>query len=45
VLEGYNLKPVRSVYEYPLEAFLHVPEVNDEVERELPLLARTVTKW
>jgi hypothetical protein len=35
VVEGYNLEPVRSVYEYPLGALFHVPEVNDEVEREL----------
>jgi ribonuclease HI len=34
-VEGYNLKPVRSVYECPLGALLHVPEVNDEVEREM----------
>jgi hypothetical protein len=32
VVEGYNLEPVCSVYEYPLGALLHVPEVNDEVE-------------
>jgi hypothetical protein len=26
VAEGYNLEPVRSVYEYPPVALLHVPE-------------------
>jgi hypothetical protein len=25
----YDLEPVRSVYDYPLEALLHVPNVND----------------
>jgi hypothetical protein len=28
VVEGYNLEPVHSVYEYPLGVLLHVPEVN-----------------
>jgi hypothetical protein len=32
VVEGYNLEPVRSVYDYPLGALLHMPEINDEVE-------------
>jgi hypothetical protein len=31
----YDLEPVRSVYDYPLETLLHVPNVNDVVEREL----------
>jgi hypothetical protein len=45
VVEGYNLEPVRSVYEYPLEALLIMPEINDEVERELSsILAMTVIK-
>jgi hypothetical protein len=35
VVEGYNLEPVRSVFEYLLWVLLHLPEVNDEVEREL----------
>jgi hypothetical protein len=35
VVKGFNLKPVQSVYEYSLVALLDVPEVNDEVEREL----------
>jgi hypothetical protein len=39
-VEGYNLEPVRSVYEYPIGALLHVPEVNDEVERELSSISR-----
>jgi hypothetical protein len=40
VVEGYNLEPVRSVYEYPLVVLLHVPEVNDDVERELSSISR-----
>jgi hypothetical protein len=39
-VEGYNLESVRSVYEYPLGAILHVPEVNDEVERELSSISK-----
>jgi hypothetical protein len=31
----YDLDSVRSVYDYPLEALLHVPNVNDMMEREL----------
>jgi hypothetical protein len=31
----YDLEPVRSVYDYPLEALLHVPNANDVVERKL----------
>jgi hypothetical protein len=31
----YDLEPVLSVYDYPLEALLHVPNVNDVVDREL----------
>jgi hypothetical protein len=38
---GYHdLKPVRSVYDYPLEALLHEPNVNDVVERELTSVGR-----
>jgi hypothetical protein len=40
VVEGYYLEPVRSVYEYPLGALLHVPEVNNEVERKLSFISR-----
>jgi hypothetical protein len=40
VVEGYNLKPVRSVYEYLLGALLHMPEINDEVERELSSISK-----
>jgi hypothetical protein len=29
MVEDYDLKPVRSVYDYPLEALLHVPNVTD----------------
>jgi hypothetical protein len=35
MVDDYNLKPVRSVYEYPLGTLLHMPEVNDEVGRKL----------
>jgi hypothetical protein len=35
MFEDYNLKPVRSVYDYPFEALLHVPNVNDVVEQKL----------
>jgi hypothetical protein len=31
----YDLDSVRSVYDYPLEALLHVPNVNDMMDREL----------
>jgi hypothetical protein len=30
-----TIKKVWSVYDYPLEALLHVPNVNDVVEQEL----------
>jgi hypothetical protein len=40
VVEDYNLEPVRSVYEYPLEALLHMPEINDEAERELSSISK-----
>jgi hypothetical protein len=36
----YDLEPVRSVNDYPLEAFLHVPNVNDVVVRELTSVGR-----
>jgi hypothetical protein len=36
----HYLEPVRSVYDYPLEALLHVPNVNDVVERELTSVGR-----
>jgi hypothetical protein len=39
LIGDYILKPVRPVYEYPLRA-LHVPEVNDEVERKLPSISK-----
>jgi hypothetical protein len=35
IVGDYDLEPVRSVYNYPLEALLHVPNVNDVVEWEL----------
>jgi hypothetical protein len=31
----YDLEPVRSVYYYPFEALLNVPNVNNVVEQEL----------
>jgi hypothetical protein len=37
---GYNLESVCSVYDYPLEALLHVLNVNDVVEQELTSVAR-----
>jgi hypothetical protein len=40
MVEDYDLKPVRSVYEYPLEALQHVPNVNEVVEQELVSVAR-----
>jgi hypothetical protein len=36
----YDLEPVRSVYVYPLEALLYVPNVNDVVEQELTSVGR-----
>jgi hypothetical protein len=35
MVEDIDLEPVRSVYDYLLEAILHVPNVNDVVEQEL----------
>jgi hypothetical protein len=37
MVEDYDLEPVRSVYDYPLEALLHVPmpNFNEVVEQEL----------
>jgi hypothetical protein len=40
VVEGYNLEPVHSVHEYPLRVLLHVPEVNDKVEREVSSISK-----
>jgi hypothetical protein len=37
---NYDLKPVRSVYDYLLEALLHVPNVNNVLERELTSVGR-----
>jgi hypothetical protein len=36
----YDVEPVRSVNDYPLEALLHVPNANDVVERELTSVGR-----
>jgi hypothetical protein len=35
MVEDYNLEPVRSSYDYPLEVLLYVPNVNDVVEWKL----------
>jgi hypothetical protein len=35
-----DLEPVPSVYDYPLKALLHVPNVNDVVEQELTSVLR-----
>jgi hypothetical protein len=35
-----DLEPVRSVYDLPFEALLHVPNVNDVLERELTSVGR-----
>jgi hypothetical protein len=40
VVEGYNLEPVCSVNEYPLGVLLHMPEINDGVERELSSISK-----
>jgi hypothetical protein len=40
MFRDYDLEPVRSVYDYPPEVLLHVPNVNDMVERE-----PTFTVW
>jgi hypothetical protein len=40
VVKGYNLEPIRSVYDYLLGASLHVPGDNDEVERELSFISK-----
>jgi hypothetical protein len=34
------LEPIRLVYDYPVEALLHVSNVNDVVERELTSVGR-----
>jgi hypothetical protein len=36
----YDLEPVRSVYDNPLEALLHVPNVNEVLEQELTSVGR-----
>jgi hypothetical protein len=33
-VDDYDWEPVRSVYDYPLEALFLVPNVNDVVEKE-----------
>jgi hypothetical protein len=38
----YDLESVRSVYDYSLEALLHVPNINDVVERELTSVGREI---
>jgi hypothetical protein len=40
MVEDYDLEPICSVYDYPFEALLHVPNVNDVVERELNSVGR-----
>jgi hypothetical protein len=35
MVDDYDWEPVRSIYDYPLEALLHVTNVNDVVEKEL----------
>jgi hypothetical protein len=35
MVDDYDLEPVRSVYDHPLEALLHVLNVNDVVGQEL----------
>jgi hypothetical protein len=40
VVRFYDLEPVRYVYDYPLEALQHVPNVNVVVERELTSVGR-----
>jgi hypothetical protein len=40
MVRDYDLEPVRSVYDYPFEALLHVLNVNDVVERELTSVGR-----
>jgi hypothetical protein len=38
--EDYNLEAVYSFYDYPFEALLHIPNVNDVVEWELTSVGR-----
>jgi hypothetical protein len=40
MVEEHDLKRVHSDYEFPLEALLHVLNVNDVVERELTSVGR-----
>jgi hypothetical protein len=40
MVEDYDLKPVRSVYDHPLKALLHVPHVNDVVEQKLTFVEK-----
>jgi hypothetical protein len=41
---NYDLEPVRSVYDYPLEALPHVLNVNDVVEQELTSVGKNFYK-
>jgi hypothetical protein len=40
IIGDYDLEPIRSVYNYPLEVLLHVLNVNEVVERELTFVGR-----
>jgi hypothetical protein len=40
MIGDYDLEPVRSVYDYPLEVLLHVPNGNDVVDQELTSVGR-----
>jgi hypothetical protein len=41
----HDLEPIRSVYDYPLEALLNVPNINDVMEQELTFVGWDSTKW
>jgi hypothetical protein len=43
IVENYDLEPVRSVYDYQLEALLQVPNVNNVVEQELTSVKKDFT--
>jgi hypothetical protein len=40
MIGDYDLDPVRLVYDYPLEALLHVSNVNDMVDQKLTSVGR-----
>jgi hypothetical protein len=40
IVGDYDSEPICTVYNYPLKALLHVPNINDVVEQELTSVGR-----